>query len=161
MDINEQLEELGYSIESTLLRDNFNPRKVSGDHVHLVTIHYKGKSMECEFTQGCARRHYRGIAGRPGKPIKIPYGRMKVCDVEDLSRSIPDKPKLADVLYSLLIDSEVGMNAMSFGEFCAEFGCDEDSREAFRIFEACQEQYTKARRLGVDLEALNELLQDY
>jgi len=154
---NKQLRDLGYEVYSKLVRDNYDG--VNGDHVHEVTLRLGDKNMTCEYTSGCAHRHM------PRRPLMAPrsplFSRLTVHDLKQNRKSIPNDPELADVLYSLLLDASVGRHAMSFGEFCEECGYDEDSRKALKVFEACQEQYSKLRRLGVCFEALDAILEDY
>jgi hypothetical protein len=157
--INEELTALGYTISSVLIRDDFDGRE--GNHMHEVTIGLGNNSIKVEFTSGCAHRSYPARLGRKAKPIEFVHGRMTVAQLEERKRTVPNDPTLEDVMYSLLMDASVGRNAMSFGEFCDDFGYDEDSRKAYNIFTACQEQYTKLRRLGVDFDALDDLLEDF
>lgn len=78
--------------------------------------------------------------------------------IEHDSRPVP--PKLDDVLYSLVTDSEAGQT--TFADWCANFGYDEDSRKALATYEACQQNADKLRKAGVtDLEKAREAFQDY
>ena len=69
-------------------------------------------------------------------------------------------PSKKDVLYSFIMDDVTGMD---FKEFCLEFGYDNDSIKALRIFEACKEQTENFYRLfnEEEREILRELLNDY
>lgn len=72
----------------------------------------------------------------------------------------PHKPKVKDVLYSMIIDD---VNGIDFYEFCKEYGYDNDSTKASEIYKACQKQ-TKAYYNMFDdkeREILQELLQNY
>lgn len=72
----------------------------------------------------------------------------------------PKKPTKKDILYSLIMSDVRGMN---FDDFCNEFGYDNDSIKALKIYEACQKE-TKAFYNMFDeeeREILGELLQDY
>ena len=157
MTIKEQLQDLGYSIESAIVRDEYDG--VKGSHTHNVTVTLNGKGMSCEFTAGCGHRHM------PRRPLVAPksphFGRLTVHDLTENKKSIPNDPSLEDVLYSLLSDSTAGRCGESFGEFCENYGYDDDSRNAFKVYEACQDQYTKMCRLGVDFEALDAILEDF
>ena len=55
---------------------------------------------------------------------------------------------VSNCLYSVLcsVGSEY-TTANTFEEFCSDFGYDEDSREAERIFHACQEQTAKLKKI--------------
>ena len=69
-------------------------------------------------------------------------------------------PSKRDVLYSFVMDDVSGMN---FEDFCSEFGYDNNSKKALRIFEACKEQTKNFYRLFNEEERkiLRELLEDY
>ena len=72
----------------------------------------------------------------------------------------PKKPTIKDVLYSMIIDD---VNDMDFYTFCKEYGYDNDSINALKVYKACQKQ-TKAYYNMFDdkeREILQELLQDY
>jgi len=154
--ITQELIDLGYSIESTLIEDLYTGR--DGNHMHKVTISYKGLSMDCEFTSGWGDRT-NPKTGKP--PIQARSGRLTVLESHHNAHTVPNDPSLEDVIYSLLMDASVGRNALSFGEFCDDLGYDEDSRKAYNVFTSCQEQYTKLKRLCVDLDSLDELYEDF
>lgn len=72
------------------------------------------------------------------------------------------EPKLADVMYSLVMDSDV-INYATFEEWATNYGYDEDSRQAEKVYRACLEIALKFRS-GVGEAKLNELrevFQDY
>jgi hypothetical protein len=66
------------------------------------------------------------------------------------------EPSTADVLDCLASDSASIENARSFEDWCSEFGYDEDSRKAEKMFKACERQAHKLKAfLGPNLyEAL-------
>jgi hypothetical protein len=70
-------------------------------------------------------------------------------------------PTQASVLYCLFRDAQCG--AELFADFCSELGYDEDSRKAFRAYEACQKIAKQLRQLftNAQIEELEEVLQDY
>lgn len=71
------------------------------------------------------------------------------------------KPDPADVVYSLLMDSEV-LDYSSFEEWAGSFGYDEDSRQAEQIYNACMKIALKFRQIGESAIAeLREVFQDY
>ena len=55
-------------------------------------------------------------------------------------------PKAADILDCLASDAASYDNARSFEDWASEFGYDEDSRKAERIFKACGKQAIKLKR---------------
>lgn len=74
-------------------------------------------------------------------------------------RGKPAKPKLDDVLHSLVMDADAC--DMSFSEWCSNLGYDEDSRKALDIYIQCQKSADKLRKAGVNIAAERERLQDY
>lgn len=79
----------------------------------------------------------------------------------DCSKAVIHYPNAAEVLYSLLLDANCGN--YRFDEFCREYGYDEDSREAYRTWEACQKIAHDVESLFTanEIAELNDLLQDY
>lgn len=81
---------------------------------------------------------YRVTLTRPGKgprdPMAFPYF---------MGKAHTRGPKLADVLESLA--SDVSALHMPFDEWAAEFGYDEDSRKAERLYHKCRELAAKLR----------------
>ncbi len=70
------------------------------------------------------------------------------------------QPKKEDVFHSLVMDAQAGEE--TFEDFCANFGYDEDSRKAFKVWETCRDQGKEFRKLVGDLfEEIEEALQDY
>ena len=69
------------------------------------------------------------------------------------------EPKIKDVLYSLASDSDA--LEYQFSEWCDNLGYDLDSIEAKKIYESCQENGFKLKRLGLDIAELQEFFQDY
>lgn len=69
-------------------------------------------------------------------------------------------PTKKDILYSLVMDD---VNDMNFDDFCMNFGYDNDSIKALRIFEACQKQTKEFYDVfnADEIEILRELLEDY
>jgi hypothetical protein len=48
----------------------------------------------------------------------------------------------------------------TFDEFCNEFGYDEDSRKAYRIFKLCEKTLTKTQELGLSEDDLANIWND-
>ena len=92
--------------------------------------------------------------------VKISYfDKFYVTDYY-MGSALTRKPSKKDVLYSMLLDDVSGVD---FDEFCAEFGYDNDSIKALKIYEACQRE-TKALHNMFDsdeIDMLRELLEDY
>lgn len=73
----------------------------------------------------------------------------------------PVRPSEADVLYSMLLDSEA--NEQSFNDWCSNFGYDTDSRKALDTYQACCDNAEKMYKIfsRAEINSLRELLQDY
>lgn len=72
----------------------------------------------------------------------------------------PKKPTIKDVLYSMARDDVSDMN---FNDFCGEFGFDNDSIKALKLYEDCQKETKKYYDMfdSEEREILEELLRDY
>ena len=87
------------------------------------------------------------------------YGRRYLEHVENLRR--PKPPAAAGVLACLLQDAQSA--DQSFGDWCADYGYDEDSRKALETYMACQQPGRKLSGvLGAPTRAaLADALADY
>lgn len=67
-----------------------------------------------------------------------------------------------DMIYALMsfVDDAIS-GEMEFHEFCGEFGYDEDSRRAEKVWKACQKSNEKAKRLFSDLYDLGNDLREW
>lgn len=61
---------------------------------------------------------------------------------------IETEQELLFAFYCFLSDG----NSVRYGfdDFCSEFGYDEDSRKAYKLFKACQKSLVKMERIGID-----------
>lgn len=73
----------------------------------------------------------------------------------------PKAPKVADVLYSLIMDSSAADE--NFHDWCANYGYSDDSIKAMKTYKACLEVAVALRKhFSPDtLRQVRELLQDY
>lgn len=73
----------------------------------------------------------------------------------------PKKPKVADVLHSLILDASAADE--NFHDWCANYGYSEDSIKAMNTYKACLEVAQALRKhFSPDtLRQVRELLQDY
>jgi hypothetical protein len=153
---NQAIEALGL----TLTLNCINPgkpdilRRQKGEpSVWQYTLSRNGKSISGPYTMGCGLR----VDSR-GKPLPNRY-KLTDDDIRILQASRPAKPTLADILYSLQSDANCAQD--TFADFCAETGYDEDSRKALETYLACQAEGVGLRSLGLNLQTLGELFQDY
>ena len=68
-------------------------------------------------------------------------------------------PTLVDVLCSLVLDSSV-INYASFDDWANEYGCDTDSREAEKMYNACMITALQLRQM-IDLDAAKDAFSDW
>ena len=73
----------------------------------------------------------------------------------------PKRPTNADIMHSLLLDADAADQA--FNEWCDNYGYDNDSMKAFKMYQACCEEAVNLRKTFTreQLEAMREALQDY
>lgn len=116
-----------------------------------------GKIEQFDFFTGL------GLRGAPLQPsYGGPYPKRNILMWERLEKTRkPQKPHPADLLHSLILDSDA--IGQSFENWCADFGYDNDSRKAFSTYEACQKNGDKLARVidKLTLNALREALHDY
>lgn len=74
-----------------------------------------------------------------------------------------NESNLKDILYCLKLDSESYYFSSDFKNFCDEFGYNEDSKKALKIYNACKKQYERYNKLfnEEEKEELNQILEDY
>ena len=93
------------------------------------------------------------------------FNRLKYSNLTDyelkqiIELSVPVKPELDAVLYSLLLDSEAAQ--MTFEDWCSTFSYDTDSREALKMYLLSQENAAKLIKAGINIKQERERLADY
>lgn len=72
----------------------------------------------------------------------------------------PQKPKIVDVLSSLVLDAQAGDE--SFSNWCDNFGYDSDSISAFSTYQACENTAKMLRRCfdAETMKKIKEITQD-
>lgn len=82
-----------------------------------------------------------------------PFAKLTAHDVDTCHAVFVQTPTKEEVLECLFMDAAAGSD--TFADFCANTGCDEDSRSAFKTYEACIENRSKLQRaLGPEYEKL-------
>jgi len=156
--ISQELTDKGFSLESELVRDDFDGRE--GAATWAITITRNGREFQTEYTHGCHFRHHRS-----GQPIRLfaPGDRVTVDGIAKNKQTIPDEPILADVMHSLVCDAQCVADGQTFEDFADDMGYDTDSREAERIYNGCRDEYFALIRLcgSIDLDVLSRMFQDY
>lgn len=170
--VKSRLIELGYSISSSCT-DPGGYRAESGHQVAITGPN--GQSFETRYTMGAAHRvwkakppmrlaDFRGIVGKAGSkvPSCLQTKNHSMFEQEALEECTePSKPELDDVLQCLLSDASMVRHGQTFEEWAGDFGYDTDSRKAEKCFNNCRDEWTGLIRIGADMDALDELFQDY
>lgn len=177
-EISDKLTELGYSITSNCT--NPGDYKTASDWMITVTGP-NGRTFQTKYNMGCAHRVWKkrdgymplgygqinkndyehGRIGKPGE--RIDYNKKKTLFQVALWENYtePSQPDLVDVIYCLTSDANCVRYGQSFEDFASELGYDEDSRSAERTYNACRDIWSSLIRIGVNLDELTDLFQDY
>lgn len=163
----------GWSIQSDVL----DPGDYKSPSKQRVTVTRNGQEYSTTYMMGAAHRVWsRSVSGdwpahdsrgfnRPfkeGERVPSGIGSVTLWTEERLLKyTRPSNPELADMVYSLVSDSNCVRYGQSFEDFADELGYDKDSRTAEAAYRACQEEWHALVRLGADLDKLDELFQDY
>ena len=141
----------------------------------LITLEKGKQRMSVDYQQGIA--HVEGYKHSWGKQTleqrKIEGLYRKTCETGKLYKYMPSfsgaiekgtqpPPKLADVLYCLVMDSDV-LNYSSYEDWGPELGYDVDSRKGEETYRLCLKQSLAFRNLigQAALDNLKEAFQDY
>lgn len=96
-------------------------------------------------------KHFTWLVTINGENIQYKTGLGHVQFVKFTnSESKPKVPRLRDILYALAQDAQSGLEL--FQDFCDNLGYDSDSRKALAIYEACQENALKLRKIMIKSE---------
>lgn len=120
--------------------ENYWDDKTAQDHF-VVTLEYKDRKMEgIDYWMGIGHR-----VNQKGETFPIKFGRKTLYDMEQEKQYKPRKPKVEEVLCSLLLDSIALDN--TFEEWCSELGYDTDSRKAEKTFNESNSLGKKLKKL--------------
>ena len=139
-----------------------------------VTLKNKhGQSLTTDYMQGCGhlpfynhdQHFWKTVDGDNALHRACETGRYgwyrsgKVLVSTMIGGRKLEPPKLIDVLYCLLMDSQA-LNYPCFEDWAEEFEYDPDSRKAESIYRACMDTALKLRQI-IDLDAAQEAFQDF
>lgn len=171
--IDKKLEKLGLTIESTFVpwsKSRNAGEKYPSLNWKITLLKNGNKVLETDYMAGCAHcPSYKQMDNsydqrqiilsecENGYRAKTFYSTGAI----QSDKNHPILPKPADVIYSLLMDADV--LDYNFSEWASNFGYDEDSRKAEKIYKDCQEIALKLiRGLGSEeIKSLQKLFQDY
>jgi hypothetical protein len=104
-------------------------------------------------------------SGESDRPLELVMQGKQLVDRKIERRALQaildcSKPDPLGLLYCLVMDSSAADT--SFEDWASEYGYDTDSRKALEIFQQCQDQTRKFRRVvGPLREKIETLVQDY
>jgi hypothetical protein len=114
--------------------------------------------------KGWSIPYYTGLGCRSEPKIKPRYDgarppRYGTLAYETMMREVdatrkPVKPTIANVLRSLMLDSDAGSE--SFNDFCSNFGYDNDSIKALNVYKACMDIHDNMRKV-FDRKTLDDI----
>jgi len=172
------IEQLGLTYTATFVPTKQPAETVRHPELHWVCTLTKGhRHMTIPYRQGCAHvigyQHYHKnpyerrlhdkmirTACETGKYVI--HKRAWLGELFIQSKAAQPAPKLADVLYCLVLDACV-LDTSRFEEWAENFGYDTDSREAEKTYRQCIEQSLQFKNLigQAALDTLKEAFQDY
>lgn len=127
--------------------------------VYLVTLtNENGKTYQTQYGQSLVKSDPRKMSD---DALKCYFSNSK--DYHDFKDGLTlrkkiaqiEKPSIADVLYSIERN-----DPETFEDFCSNFGYNNDSIKAHKIYIEAQKQYYFMKSLPC-IEKINEILQDY
>lgn len=124
-----------------------------------VTISHKNGFWTFPFKCGIGHIEKKpGAIPMPNPPYKkgtVAYAQWEA------NSTRPKKPKTSDVMYSILSDIQAADS--SFNNWCTEFGYDNDSMRAFKIYQTCCEYAVQVRKCFTpeQIRDMQKALEDY
>jgi hypothetical protein len=164
----EKCNDLKVEIKSTLL-DNKGYRDKS---LWLVELTRNGKSVKLKYTMGSAYRVAKcdiedaNFKAKKGKRIPQLPSRITVWIDEQLrNNTVPEEPKLDDVLHSMFMDVGALRNCADVKEFCRELGYVDRNGDillsGLKVWRGCKRSAKKLKILGISMKKLEEIFGDY
>lgn len=122
---------------------------VSSNRIHMdVEYANSNPNMAADDKWIATAHHYRCVLKKGSKRLTIPFSQ---------GSGINREPTAEDVLDCLASDSAGIKNAVSFEDWCREYGYDTDSRKAEQIYKVCARQSDKLQSF-LGTEAFESLL---
>lgn len=135
------------------------PNIVNGFNFDLlpVAISYMGKVDDKEWPHFLwnVAVHYK--SGFWSFPYKCGLGHIE----KKRGAMQPKKPKVSDVMYSILQDIDAA--SMSFNDWCADYGLNNDSMKDFKVYQTCCEYAVFVRKAftAEQIAQMKTALEDY
>lgn len=165
--------DLGLTLESSAPRPHVEPDWLAV--AYDCTLSRNGRvvwSGPYRMGLGCVEKHWKAATTRPrliayqavawtlaDRPSARLLDRNKhAAAAAAVAHEFGVKPPLPDVLACLISDGPADFDALTFDQWCADYGYDTDSRKAFAAYEACCDTGRKLRAAFTpeELSALRE-----
>jgi len=127
-------------IEKTKTIDDFIKENKISIHCEFSNSNPHNPSPQMNHWKVTLKRKYK----LQGNHLDTRYGYKQMTLFFSQGYGIDGEPKSSSVLDCLKSDYQVSIDG--FGEFCANCGYDEDSRKAYRIYQACVDQGKKLKK---------------
>lgn len=155
------IDRLGLEYTAEFVPQNQPADKVKHPQLHWrITLKRGRATLTTPYFEGCGH-----VAKSENEKNLTPYEIRRICETGKLppmwTRRQP-APKLVDVLYCLVLDSDALEHA-NFESWASDCGYNTDSREAEKTYRACIENALQLRALIGDehISTLRELFADY
>lgn len=149
------LESDGWELKTHLLR----PGNQDTQPDWSITIIRKGESFSTEYHSAMVDRQW---TRNKRKLTQKEFNDRSIDGVRDIKcLTEPITPTLADIMFCLIMDANCVRDGQSFEDFAADFGYDEDSRKAEKIFDAVTDTWRGLVKLDTDFDEISALFQDY
>jgi len=164
--VSAKLKEMGFSFDSVLV----DAGDYKTESKFRVTVKKNNQEYTVDYHKGCGLRRWTQIVnldryhGAKHSTITL-HPLLNPTSYEErqalLNYTEPEPVTLDEIIYSLHMDATCVCFGETFEDFCDELGYDNDSRKAEKFYHACRDTLATLIRMGVDLEKLGELFQDY
>lgn len=154
--VSNYLNALGVTVNTVLIGE-----RKSEDWLHDAwVVSFTAGKTSVDFDYKTGTGHRKSKHPIPSDIAKLSKNAIARVNWEKVNL-LPVKPPAADVLYCLISDGSAAH--VSFADWCSDYGMDTDSRNALSIYEQCQQNGDKIKKVfsSEQLAKLSELLEDY
>lgn len=167
------LKKMGFSITSEFVpwkHSRSSKEKVPSLNWKITLLKNGKKILTTDYTAGCAHCPSYKQNGKGYDYIQVINSECETgfaskfawsLNVVTVDKRKPILPEISDFVYSIVLDSDALQ--YDFEDWCGNFGYEQDSRKAEKIFNECLEIGLKLNRAisSEEFEKLREIFQDY
>ena len=148
-----ELTEAVDALNLTLTATVTDPGDINTPSKWGVNLCRNGRNYSTDYTLGAAYREQRVRRGAPWKPVPFRGANGSY-------ENRPTTPKLLDVLNCLVMDAGCIRHGQRLSDFGADLGYT-DLQKGVEAYEGCMASWRGLVHLGLDLDALDTIFQDY